>query len=210
MRILASRTSCPWFGCNNMTCLLFALLFVVVRADNDDPCGTIPLQNYQACLDEHPCECQNCDYNPMDRDPVITIDHPEDCNDVHNAFCPLVNCCAPCRETNAAFYECAAHVVSTHFTGTACPVDASVCDDFPTDDVTCDANGDPVEMDAAPAPVETEPEPPVDTSTATVDNDRTVDAEVTRSIVLESGAVASLNVQRAAVIVMTLSALLFF
>ena len=65
-------------------------------------------------------------------------------------------------------------------------------------------------MDAAPAPVETEPEPPVDTSTATVDNDRTVDAEVTRSIVLESGAVASLNVQRAAVIVMTLSALLFF
>ena len=130
--------------------LMLSLLSIV----SGEICTSVPFENYQRCMDEHPCECSNCDYNPTDKDPIITIEHPETCQDVVRAVCPLIKCCSPCVEETLAFYNCAAQAISLHFTGGSCPVNLDTCLGFAYDDASCgDENPNPA---PAGAPTDSE------------------------------------------------------
>ncbi|GKY91412.1 hypothetical protein MPSEU_000113500 [Mayamaea pseudoterrestris] len=112
--------------------LVLSSLAVVNAQTNITECGDEQLQAYQACVQENPCTCSNCDANPMDNYPVIALDAPpQNCQDVARIFCPLMRCCAACEQVAQQWYTCAFDDFSVSQLDTTCP---QVCEAFELND----------------------------------------------------------------------------
>lgn len=125
MRSPSLRSSPALVSSLTMRHLALLLLYGISRT-LAQPCITsVPLEDYQRCLDENDCPC--CDYDPTDKDPIIPIEEPSSCRDIYQAVCPLIHCCDACLPSNREFYQCAATGLALFFLQSECPIDESTC-----------------------------------------------------------------------------------
>lgn len=120
---------------------LLHLLVLCIKCQENQTCTDIELNAYKSCVRSNPCVCSRCDANPLDDDPVISINEPpQNCQDISRLLCPLIRCCSPCADEARAWYGCTLQGFAFAQLGESCP---TTCSGFDFLDVEGDCEPTP-------------------------------------------------------------------
>jgi len=132
---------------NTMRNLAWVILSLLLLTSAHAACrmSDSDLTAYQACLEENSCLCGNCDPDPTDGTPNLSIEKPESCQDVNRIFCPFINCCSACVDVAEQVHKCAFDTIAKEFVSSTCDV---ICNSFPYgDEESCSAGEEDPEDD---------------------------------------------------------------